>query len=424
MNKKNLIVSILLVGVMILSSFSVFAATSFSDVKSSDWFYTYVSKAVEKNIVAGYPDGTFRPQNQVTYAEFITMAMRGEKASNLRGRTEWYAPYYYAAIDNGIFYEYQIAYRQMSKPIPRKDMAVVMAGVLAYNNLDAVKTVNAGDTFSDISSTSEYEYPIALCNYYGALSGYPDGTFRPNNTLTRAEAATAMVALVDVVEKYNPGEVTPEVPQDPEKPYAEPKDRETLVQYMTQFRKGIDGHYDNGVFTAANSNVVYPRFKKTTNASLDASKFINPEINNYLLGIAKTIKFTKSGDFVSVSYSWPDALSGMKSGSIECGVHQADGTQDVAITNLIKHPEAGSKSYTCSAIKLSNAKSVRVTIAATAVFGQMQETATITYDYVIATKRVNVYYTVGGMLTVNSDASYSVTGTGPAPVSTIFSGIK
>ena len=54
----------------------------------------------------------------------------------------------------------------------------------------------------------------------------------------------------------------------------------------------------------------------------------------------------------------------------------------------------------------------------------MLETATITYDYNVATKKVDVYYTVGGSLISNGDAIYSVTGTGPSPASTIFSGLK
>ncbi|MCR4805580.1 MAG: S-layer homology domain-containing protein, partial [Clostridia bacterium] len=142
MKTRNMITSLVLIAVLMLSAFSVFAGASFSDVKTSDWFYSYVSKAAEKGIVSGYPDGTFRPQNKVTYAEFLVMAMRGTKSSNTRGLNDWFAPYYYGAVDNGIINEGEIAYTSMNNPIPRGDMAVVMAGVLAFNNLDSVKTVN------------------------------------------------------------------------------------------------------------------------------------------------------------------------------------------------------------------------------------------------------------------------------------------
>jgi len=47
--------------------------TVFSDVKKSDWFSGYVQVAQEKNIINGYPDGTFRPEEPVLYMEAVKM---------------------------------------------------------------------------------------------------------------------------------------------------------------------------------------------------------------------------------------------------------------------------------------------------------------------------------------------------------------
>ena len=174
MRKGKMIVAIMMIITLLMGTITSNATADYSDIAHGDWYCQHINKATALGIIAGYPDGTFRPQNAVTYAEFVTMAMRGVKTPNTRGMTEWYAPYYYAAVDNGIFSEGEIAYTAISKPIPRGDMAVIMAGILAYNDLDGVKTDNAANTFSDISVISKYEYPVSLCYYYGMLSGYPD----------------------------------------------------------------------------------------------------------------------------------------------------------------------------------------------------------------------------------------------------------
>lgn len=50
---------------------------TFSDVSAKSWSYPYVEKLVANNIAYGYPDGTFRPRNSITRAEFATMVERG-----------------------------------------------------------------------------------------------------------------------------------------------------------------------------------------------------------------------------------------------------------------------------------------------------------------------------------------------------------
>lgn len=49
---------------------------SFSDVMSKDWFFTYVQKLLPLGILTGYEDGTFRPQNSITFEEFCVILER------------------------------------------------------------------------------------------------------------------------------------------------------------------------------------------------------------------------------------------------------------------------------------------------------------------------------------------------------------
>lgn len=51
-------------------------ASNFTDVSEGDWYSGWVNAAVKRGVVLGYPDGTFRPERPVTYAEAVTMLVR------------------------------------------------------------------------------------------------------------------------------------------------------------------------------------------------------------------------------------------------------------------------------------------------------------------------------------------------------------
>lgn len=96
----------------------------FPDVKMSDWFAKYVCVAVEKGILDGYPDGTFKPTEAVNFAEaakIISNAV-GLKSSNQSG-DEWFKPFIRAlATRNGV----PQSVRSFPKNITRGEMALMI----------------------------------------------------------------------------------------------------------------------------------------------------------------------------------------------------------------------------------------------------------------------------------------------------------
>ena len=52
--------------------------STFSDVAKDSWYYEYVTPLAAKGIIAGYPDGTFLPQNNITRAEFLKLLVDGQ----------------------------------------------------------------------------------------------------------------------------------------------------------------------------------------------------------------------------------------------------------------------------------------------------------------------------------------------------------
>ncbi len=115
---------------------SAFAATTFSDI-SGHWARTYIQKAASLGIVNGYNDGTFRPENNVTRAEFTKML-----------------------------------------------------------NTTLGNTGTAKAVFSDVSSEQWFHADICKGVAASYINGYSDGTFGPDNTITRQEAAVILSRII------------------------------------------------------------------------------------------------------------------------------------------------------------------------------------------------------------------------------------
>ena len=119
---------------------------SFSDVNSGDWFYDNVMDAANNGYVSGYPDGTFKPNGSTTRAEFASM------------------------IAKAMGYE--------SEPSDSDTM------------------------FPDVPNDFWAKAAINFCAQNGIIEGYDDGTFKPNQTITRQEAAAILNNAFDLAEKY------------------------------------------------------------------------------------------------------------------------------------------------------------------------------------------------------------------------------
>jgi hypothetical protein len=150
----------------------------------------------EKGIVSGYPDGAFKPSGTVTYGEFIKMAyiaQGGEELSTEGGN--WALPYYEAAADAGLFARHEVPSAKLSEPIPREYMALMLSNALGDVEIPDYDAVI--EKLADVERNAPHVYDIVKAAALGLITGYPDGTFRPEGTLTRAEAATVVYRLID-----------------------------------------------------------------------------------------------------------------------------------------------------------------------------------------------------------------------------------
>lgn len=216
---KKKILATFLSAVTLVSCSSALAA-NYSDVNQSAWYSSYVNKISELNAFSGYEDGTFRPDNQITQEEFIKTVvclicgeLNESNAPTVKNTwnskwSSWAVPYLDKAFELGLITEQDTKFKLVGIPCTRGEMAKVITRAVEY-----LKEEPVADTSTYIAKLNDYdrmkeEYkPYVLQAYAkGILSGYDDGTFRDDGLLTRAEASSVLVRLIDKAERPNADE--------------------------------------------------------------------------------------------------------------------------------------------------------------------------------------------------------------------------
>ena len=184
------------------------AAAGFSDIKGKEWYAADVLALAgnSNGIIKGYPDGSFRANAKLTIDQFITMLVRagGETAAN---HAEYWAIHYLnKAKEMGILQDGDFA--DFRAEISREEMALLMMRFLAgREEIANIKTDQAEEAIVDFALVGAYQkttpgkerYQKAVKEAYvlGLLTGYEDTSFQPQGILTRAEAATVIMRLLN-----------------------------------------------------------------------------------------------------------------------------------------------------------------------------------------------------------------------------------
>lgn len=161
------------------------------------WAAGSITKLVNSKAITGYPDNTFRPDNNISRAEFATILVKVFKLSAKDGKVfgdtekHWAKDSISTAQAYGIINGYSEWSFGPDDNITREQMAVMI--VKAAGLKPAESTKNFSDK-AQISSWAKAAVDTAVAN--GIMSGYPDNTFKPLATATRAEAATIFANIM------------------------------------------------------------------------------------------------------------------------------------------------------------------------------------------------------------------------------------
>ena len=165
------------------------ATLAYTDV-SGHWAEKNIESLSRINIIKGYSDDTFRPDDYITRAELITIVNRLLKNSEQSYKyipdvasTDWYAEEVRKGIYSGIIKGNQEGMIRPNDYITREE-AVLILGRAFVENMPVYNTFS----YEDIDEISDWAHP----EYYtfiklGYISGYNDNTVRPKANITRAE---------------------------------------------------------------------------------------------------------------------------------------------------------------------------------------------------------------------------------------------
>jgi hypothetical protein len=167
-------------------------AAAFNDI-SGHWAESGINKLVSQGAVGGYPDGSFKPDNTITRAEFATMLVKAfglttqSKAVFADTYGHWANDYISSAASSGIISGYENNIFRPDDLITREQMAVMI--------FKAAKLAQTAGTnkFTDSGSISAWAAEaVAGVTENGIMKGYQDNTFKPRGNATRAEAVTTV----------------------------------------------------------------------------------------------------------------------------------------------------------------------------------------------------------------------------------------
>lgn len=178
----------------------------FTDVKNSGYRDSIVT-AYGYGIINGFGDGTFRPNKDVTRAEFITMLWKmsgrptaentklsftdaGSISANYAAAIAW-------GVENGIINGFEDGSFRPNEPITRAQMSTFAYRYGVYfDGSEAPSDLKAPYGFTDADSIdSNYVDAVNIMANSGYIKGFADGSFRPNDTANRGQAATILLRI-------------------------------------------------------------------------------------------------------------------------------------------------------------------------------------------------------------------------------------
>lgn len=222
---KKIVTAVLLLAVAASLTGAALAA-GYADIPADAWYASAISHVTEKGIFGGYTDGRFGPDDAITREMFVTALGRlagVEKDSKTTNAftdvapDSWSAPYITWAYEHGITNGTTDTTFSPKDSITREQVAVVLDNYLTLTDTEAQNEAEDISTYADADDISAWAQDgVQAMRDHGLMSGNNAGEFKPQDSISRAEAA---VVLTRLDEKLTPA-AEPEEP-DETQPVAE-----------------------------------------------------------------------------------------------------------------------------------------------------------------------------------------------------------
>lgn len=181
-------------------SFAVNQEGQFSDIKGH-WAEEKIQAWIDEGLIQGYLDGSFKPDNFITRAEFMSLVnhafgYKGEAEISFKDVSEdaWYYQAVSIARAAGYMDGYTDHTMRPENPITRQEVSKILALI---KNLE--KDVETANSFSDSSSIAAWSKGfVGAAAAATIMVGYTDESFKPLNKITRAEAVAALDNVLEM----------------------------------------------------------------------------------------------------------------------------------------------------------------------------------------------------------------------------------
>ena len=184
------------------------ASLVFSDLTAEHWCYDKIIDFEEKGYVCGYEDGTFKPDQTITRAEYVKIVnnffgyeLEYDKDSGFSdiNSGDWFVPYVNEAVERGYITGYEDGTFRPEDPIRRQEATVILSRILEIDeeeypadHKDGLAQYSDGKEVEDWARVAIHSYSV-----YNFINGYEDGSLRILQDVTRAET----VELLHILEQ-------------------------------------------------------------------------------------------------------------------------------------------------------------------------------------------------------------------------------
>lgn len=302
---------------------------SMTDVQVDHWAKKSIDYLVSKNILTGYPDGTFKPNNYISREEAVKVIVlalnkdpKQEQKSKFPDVAEgfWAEEYINVAKDENIITGYPDGSFGLGTNLKRGEMAAIL--VRAFG----LKPTNEQGSlpFPDVAK-GYWAYKDILALYQqGVVEGYPDGTYGPENTITRAEFATFVERILNPVKEENPS------PNPTEEITAFSFDFEKMLKEGQEQTLALSVTYNDGTTKDVTKDTTF--------------KVENPEVAVIQNGKIKALKEGKTK--LTANYKGQIAITSIEVEKEKVVEEKPNPTGPIEVNNSYKLPPVTIKGFT------------------------------------------------------------------------------
>ncbi|MFI8687539.1 S8 family peptidase [Rossellomorea sp. NPDC077527] len=164
------------------------SVNNFKDLKGDAWYSESIEYLLDQELIAGYPDGTFRPHEQITREEAATIIGRtfhldGERRASIFPdvKPDSYSSGFIASgYEQNLITGYPDGTYKPKQSINRGDAALILYRAFAY-------PFKKNDVFSDVKEENYFYQAVSTLSASGITNGYKDGTYKADRDISRAE---------------------------------------------------------------------------------------------------------------------------------------------------------------------------------------------------------------------------------------------